>query len=62
MRPRRSIILLAALVATALTAPVAAGSEATINATLTAAPDPVTVGHTAALTTTLHEHRPGERA
>ncbi len=52
MRPRRSIILLAALVATALTAPAAAGSEATINATLTAAPDPVTVGHSAALTTT----------
>jgi len=52
MRPRRSIILLAALVATAFTAPVAAGSDATINATLTAAPDPVTVGHTAALTTT----------
>ena len=52
MRPRRSIILLAALVATALTAPAAAGSGATINATLTAAPDPVTVDHTAALTTT----------
>ena len=52
MRLRRPIIILAALAATALTAPVAAGSDATVSATLTAAPDPVTVGHTAALTTT----------
>jgi len=58
MRPRRPIILLAALAAMALTAPVAAGSEATVNATLTAAPDPVTVGHTAALTTTFSNTGP----
>ena len=52
VRPSRWIIVLAALAATALTAPAAAGSEATISATLTAGPDPVTVGHTAAFTTT----------
>jgi uncharacterized repeat protein (TIGR01451 family) len=52
VRLRRPIIILAALVATALTAPIAAGSDATVSATLTGAPDPVTVGHTAAFTTT----------
>jgi uncharacterized repeat protein (TIGR01451 family) len=52
MRPGRPIILLAVLAATALFASAAAGSGATIATSLTAAPDPVTVGHTAALTTT----------
>ena len=58
VRPSRWIIVLAALAATALTAPAAAGSEATITATLTAGPDPVTVGHTAALTTTFKNTGP----
>src|SRR4249919_4228003 len=52
VRPSRWIIVLATLAGTALTAPAAAGSEATISTTLTAGPDPVTVGHTAAFTTT----------
>jgi Domain of unknown function DUF11 len=52
MRPSRSIIVLAALVATAVAAPAAAGSEATVSATITGAPDPVTVGRTAAFATT----------
>lgn len=58
MRPSRWIIVLAALAATALTAPAAAGSEATISATLTAGPDPVTVGQTAALATTFRNSGP----
>ena len=58
VRPLRWIIVVAALAATALTAPVAAGSEATIATTLTAGPDPVTVGHTAALTTTFKNTGP----
>ncbi|MGH3138183.1 MAG: hypothetical protein ACRDY3_12435 [Acidimicrobiales bacterium] len=52
VRLRRPIIILAALVATALTAPIAAGSDATVSATMMGGPDPVTVGHTAAFTTT----------
>jgi uncharacterized repeat protein (TIGR01451 family) len=52
MRLRSPIIVLAALVATALAAPIAAGSDATVSATITGGPDPVTVGHTAAFTTT----------
>ena len=58
MRLRRPIILLAALVAAALTAPAASGSGATIATSLTAAPDPVTIGHTAALTTTFDNTGP----
>jgi hypothetical protein len=53
MRLRRPIILLAALVAGAVAAPAAAGSgSGSYATTLTGAPDPVTVGTVAALTTT----------
>jgi uncharacterized repeat protein (TIGR01451 family) len=53
MRPTKAIIVLAALVATALVVPTASGSDsASFSATMTAGPDPVTTGHTAAFTTT----------
>jgi hypothetical protein len=52
MRPRRLIILLAALAGTVLAAPAASAHSISAATTLTGAPDPVTLGHTAALTTT----------
>jgi len=52
MRPRRSIILLAALAGTVLAAPAASADSISATTSLTGAPDPVTTGHTAALTTT----------
>jgi hypothetical protein len=52
MRLRRSIILLAALAGTVLAAPAASADTISATTSLTGAPDPVTTGHTAALTTT----------
>ena len=52
MRLRRPIILLATLAATMLLAPAASATSISATTSLTGAPDPVTVGHTAAFTTT----------
>src|SRR6478609_666494 len=52
MRPRRSIILHDALSCTVLAAPAASADSISATTSLTGAPDPVTTGHTAALTTT----------
>ena len=60
MRLRRPIIVLAALAATALIAPSASWSHSSVTTAITGAPDPVTVGHTAAFTTTFSNGNVGK--